>query len=78
MAAVAYLRPLSGDAQRSFDSIELKGTTQEVIACPQCRAEYVLVYPADTDADTLARYRAGVETYMQNCASHQGIIRFKF
>jgi hypothetical protein len=78
MAARAYLKPLSEDAQRDFDSLELKGTTQEVIACPQCRAEYVLVYPAITDAETLARYRANVKAYMHNCGSHERIIRFNF
>jgi hypothetical protein len=78
MAAIAYLKPLSENAQRNFDSLELKGTTQEVIACPQCRAEYVLVYPAITDAETLARYRANVKACMHNCGSHKGMIRFDF
>ena len=67
MSAIAYRKPLSEGNRHEFDSMDLRDKKQEVISCPQCQSEYVLIYPAVADDELLARYKHEIEAHMGRC-----------
>lgn len=71
---IAFLTPLSPEAQQMFEQIDLAGRAQTVIACDSCGREYVLIHPATFRRRDIEVYRNYLREHSGGC--HNGHVPF--